>query len=216
MAMTKILSPLKRIGANSAAPTKVKQSAGTPRTKRRSMIAVGIGLVIVVGVAIWIIVHFGRDNRMAELADLRARQLDPSISQQERQEIEDQIRRIQQSLIPEVQNKAADGFAAFIQLMSTHAKQVLSLPEDRRMAAIDRDIDNERSMGAMFGGRGNQQPNSQKDAAGRPGFWPGPQATDAQRNAFRNRMLSTLPAETRAAVQNYMQLMQARRIQRGM
>ena len=215
MASTKIMSPLRRIGANSADPANAKPSAAKPMTKRRWVIAVGIGLPVVVGLAIWIIVHFGRDDRMADLAELRARLLDPSISQQDRQEIQDEIRRIQQSLMPEVQKKTADGLAAFIQLMSAHAKQVLSLPADQRMAAIDRDIDNERSMGAMFGGRGNQRPNGQKDAAGRPGGWPGSQATDAQRNAFRNRLLSTLPAETRAGVQLYMQLMQARKIQRG-
>ena len=113
-------------------------SAAKPTTKRRWMIVAGIGLVLVVGLAIWIIVHFGRDNRMADLAELRVRLLDPSISQQDRQEIQDEIRRIQQSLMPEVQKKTADGLAAFIQLMSAHAKQVLSLPADQRMAAIDR------------------------------------------------------------------------------
>ena len=81
-------------------------------TKRRWVIAVEIGLPVVVGLAIWIIVHFGRDDRMADLAELRARLLDPSISQQDRQEIQDEIRRLQQSLMPEVQNRAADGFAA--------------------------------------------------------------------------------------------------------
>ena len=181
------------------------------------MILAGIGLVAVVGLAIWIVAHFGKDNRMAELADLRGRLLDPSISQQERQEIQDEMRRIQQSLMPEVQRKAADGAAAFVQLMSAHVKQILSLPADKQMEAVDRDIDMMRSMGTAFGGRGanSNQGSSQNNTGGRPGGWGG-QGTDAQRNAFRNQMLSAIPAETRAEFQTYMQLMQVRRIQRGM
>lgn len=214
MASTKMMSPLARITSKSSAAPKATRPT-EKRTVKRGWIIAAIAAVAVVGLAIWIITHFGKDTRISDLAELRARLLDSSLSQQDRQEVQDEIRRIQQSLAPEIQKKAVDGAAAFTQLMSAHVKQVLALPEDQRMAAIDQDIETMRSMGTMFGNRGAQQPNGQKDSGSRPGGWGG-QGTDAQRNAFRNQMLSTIPAETRTDFQIYMQLVQVRRIQRGM
>ena len=217
------MSPLKRItgkpatakfGAAKSAAAQKSQRATGKRTAKRGWINGAIAAVAIVGLGIWIVAHFGRDTRMSELADLRAKLLDPSLSPQDRQDTQDEIRGIQQSLAPEIQKKAAGGAAAFTQLMSAHVKQVLALPEDQRMAAVDHDIDMMRSMGTMFGGRGPQQPNGQ-NAGGRAGGWGG-RGSNAQRNAFRNLMLSSIPAETRAQFQIYMQLVQVRTIQRGM
>src|SRR5947199_387651 len=69
------------------------------------------------------------------------------------------------------------------------------------------------TVAVLFGG-GKQGGDQSGQAKGSPG-WPGPQSTDGQRNAFRNQMLSSIPADSRAQFQNYRQFMQARAIQRG-
>jgi hypothetical protein len=160
---------------------------------------------------VWVIGHFWKDTRMADVIELREKLLDPSLSAEDRQLIQDQVQRRMQSLMPELQKKAADGGMVFLQLMIGHMNQVLALPADKRMAAIDQDLDN--PMSRMFGGGkgGGDRSGQTKGSSG----WPGPQSTDAQRNAFRNQMLSSIPADSRAQFQNYRQLMQARAIQRG-
>ncbi|HEY2148588.1 MAG TPA: hypothetical protein VGH32_11660, partial [Pirellulales bacterium] len=153
MASTKMMSPLERIAGKSptvqsSAVPKAALPAAKQTAKRRWVIA-AVAAVAVAGLAIWIIAHFGKDTRISDLADLRARLLDSSLTQQDRQGVQDEIRRIQQSLAPEIQKKAVDGAAAFMQLMSAHVKQVLALPDDQRMAAVDQDIERMRSMGTM-------------------------------------------------------------------
>jgi hypothetical protein len=191
------------------------------------------------GSVAWAVIHFSKDRRFDDLAALREKLLDPLLTKEKREEIQDEIQQRRESLMPEVQKKAADSSAIFMQMMTTHMKQVLALPKDQVMAAVDRDIDNMESMRQMFGqmGRGNRQ-GGQGDAkgnakngdrpstgrnddsrgggpGGRPPGMGGPMGTDAQRAAFRNQMLSSIPADTRATFTTYVQLFQARAGQRG-
>jgi hypothetical protein len=176
----------------------------------------GRGLALTVAVLfagaglVWVIGHFWKDTRMADVIELREKLLDPSLSAEDRQSIQDQVHRRMQSLMPELQKQAADGGMVFLKLMIGHMSQVLALPDDKRMAAVDRDLD---TMSKMFGG-GKDGGDRSGQAKGTSG-WAGRQSTDAQRSAFRNQMLSSIPADSRAQFQIYTQLMQARAIQRG-
>jgi hypothetical protein len=190
-------------------------------TRRRLTLAVA-ALAVILGL-IWAVGHFGRDTRMADINELREKLLDPSLAAEDRQTIQDEVHRRMQALLPELQKQTADGGTAFLQFWIAHMKDVIDLPDDKRMAAIDQDIDNMKSMSKWFrgggppGGKGSQsdRPASSQGSGGRGSGWPGAQSTEAQRNAFHNRLLSSIPADSRARLQIYMQLMQVRIIQRG-
>lgn len=207
MISPKSLAPNSRI--TSRPLSKPPSSRAKRMTKDRwlaltvAVLFAGAGLVCIIG-------HFWKDTRMADVIQLREKLLDPSLSAEDRQSIQGQVQQRMQSLMPELQKKAADGGMVFLQLMIGHMSQVLALPDDKRIAAMDRDLD---TMSKMFGGGkgGGDRSGQTKGSSG----WPGPQSTDAQRNAFRNQMLSSIPADSRAQFQNYRQLMQARAIQRG-
>jgi hypothetical protein len=199
----------RRIVSRPAAKTLSSRTKRMTKGRWLALVAIlfaGAGLV-------WVIGHFWKDTRMADVIELQEKLLDPSLSAEDRQSVQDQVHQRMQSLMPELQKKAADGGMVFMQLMIGHVNQVLALPSDKRMAEVDRDLDNMQSMSKMFGGGkgGGYQGGQTK---GSPG-WPGRQSTDGQRNAFRNQMLSSIPAESRAQWQIYTQLMQARAIQRG-
>lgn len=237
------------VAAAKSTPAKkaAKAPSGAPfKMTKKHWVAFGVFMLLfVIGVA-WAVIHFSKDRRFDDLAALRERLLDPLLTKEERQEIQDELQQRREAMMPEIQKKAADGSAIFMQFITTHMKQVLALPKDQVLAAIDRDIDNMEAMRQMFGqmGRGNRQGgqgdaktgprNADRATTGRndsnqpqdnsrgggpggrpPGMGPGPMGSDAQRAAFRNQMLSSIPADTRASFQTYVQLFQARAVQRG-
>jgi hypothetical protein len=208
MISQKSLAPNRRIASR---PSSKTPTSRTKRMTKGRWLALTMAVLFVGAGVIWVIGHFWKDTRMTDVIELQQKLLDPSLSAEDRQSIQDQVHQRMQSLMPELQKKAADGAMVFMQLMIGHMSQVLALPADKRMAAIDEDLDN--PMSRMFGGgnRGGDRSGQAKSSSG----WPGPQSTDGQRNAFRNQMLSSIPADSRAQFQNYRQLMQARAIQRG-
>jgi hypothetical protein len=210
MISPKSLAPNRRIASRPAAVT---ASSRTKRMSKRRWLALTVAVFFAGAGLVCIIGHFWKDTRMADVIQLREKLLDPSLSAEDRQSIRDQVQQRMQSLMPELQKKAADGSMVFMQIIIGHMSQVLALPADKRMAAVDKDLDSMQSMSRMFGG--GKQSGVQNGQAKGSSAWPGPQSTEAQRNAFRNQMLSSIPADSRAQFQNYRQLMQARAIQRG-
>ena len=234
----------------SPARSAAKARSGTPfKMTKGHWIAFGVVMLLLGGGVAWAVIHFSKDTRFDDLVALREKMLDPSLTPEERRDLQEEIQRRRESLMPEVQKKAADSSAIFMQMMTNHMKQVLALPDDQRLAAVDRDIDNMEAMRKMFGGRGgrpagqgearngdqsttsrndsnqksrNDSNQNRDDSRGRggpggrpPGFGGGPMGTDAQRAAFHNQLLSSIPADTRASFHTYVQLFQARAFQRG-
>ncbi len=203
-------------------------------TKRGWVTLATILLLLIAGGA-WAVWHFARDTRFEELAALRDKLFDPTLTADERQAIREEIQRTTESLQPEVQKQAMDSGAIAMKFFTAHMKKVLALPDKERMAAIDWDIDNMQAMMQMFRGgrRGGQQGDAKGDSKNgdRPGDKPsdpnanqnaggsgtnasggnggrqfgfgggGPPRTDAQRTNWRNQMLSSVPADTRATFQ---------------
>jgi hypothetical protein len=95
---------------------------------------------------------------------------------------------------------------------------LLALPPDKRMAEIDKRLDGIAAMQKMFGamqntgGAGGGQAGGQQGGRGPVMFGGG---GGGQSNAFRNSMLSRFPASSKAAFQQWNQLMQVRAQQRG-
>ncbi len=210
MISPKSVAPNRHIASR---PLRKPTSSQTRRMTKGRWLALTVAVLFGGAGMVWVIGHFWKDTRMADVIELQQKLLDPSISAEDRQSIQDQVHQRMQSLMPELQKKAADGGMVFMQLMIGHMSQVLALPDDKRMAAVDRDLDNMQSMSKMFGG-GKGTGDRGGQTKGSPG-WPGRQSTDGQRNAFRNQMLSSIPADSRAQFQIYTQLMQVRAIQRG-
>jgi hypothetical protein len=211
-----MISP-KNLAPNLRVASRPLPKAIPPKTRRMTngrwlasaaaMLVAGVGLV-------WIVGHFWKDTRIADMIELQEKLLDPSLSAEDRQAIQENIHRRQESLMPELRKKVMDGSVVFMELMIGHMNQVLALPDDKRMAAVDQDLDNMKSMSRMFG-RPSDRASSSKDSKPPSSNWPGAQSTDAQRTAFRNQLLSSIPADSRAQFQIYSQVMQARAMQRG-
>jgi hypothetical protein len=121
-----------------------------------------------------------------------------------------EISRKQSELPPEERRRLGE------QTMARRVNALLSMPPDKRMAAIDRQLDMIVAMQQMFGGgqntggAGGGQGGNQRG----PGMFGGG-GGGGNANGFRNRMISSIPASSKAAFQQVGQLFQMRATQRG-
>ncbi len=148
--------------------------------------------------------------------------------------------RKQMEALPEGLRKVAmeEGGKMIMQMMASRAKEVLAMPPAEQTAALDKDIDFMMSMrsefappksadkpGAAAGGTpatgGAATPPSGSsagaDAGPRPGGPGGPPINrdSPEAKQWKNRFLSSVPAETRVQMGQYRELMAARATQRG-
>lgn len=122
-------------------------------------------------------------------------------------------------------------------------KKLFAMPEKERIAEVDKQLDRmvdgmkrweqaQKDNAARSNAQAGSNPsqggtksgaNTPGGAAGQPGGGPGSgpppggfrAPTETQANQWRNRMLSSVPAETRSTMRMYGQLFQARALQRG-
>jgi hypothetical protein len=114
--------------------------------------------------------------------------------------------------------------------MGARVKFVMSLPDDQRMAEIDKDLDKQQGFrsfmqmasGNKDGGKPDSPPPGGAGAGGSSAGSgsPGPpmvgSRNDADRKQRTNSFLSSIPVENRVQWNQYRQLMQVRSIQRGL
>lgn len=190
---------------------RVAPSYSLPKQKRmtRGRWAALISVLLIVGLgAAWLMGLFGPDPRLAELRDLRAKADDQSLSEKDRRALFDEMRKKWQELPEDVRQKAMQN-AGPPRMMNRGPKvsEVLAMPVDKRNAALDKQIDD------MLKRQAEMAKNGQGQGGGPPaGFQP---PNQGQMNQWRNRMLSSVPADSRASFGIYRQLMQARAQQRG-
>jgi hypothetical protein len=193
-------------------------SYSLPKEKRmtRGRWAALISVLLIVGLgAAWLMGLFGPDPRLAELSDLRAKADDKSLSDKDRRALFDEMRKKWQELPEDVRQKAMQN-AGPPRMMNRGPKvsEVLAMPVDKRNAALDKQIDDMlKRQKEMEQRQAEMAKNGQGQAGGPPGVFQQP--NQGQMNQWRNRMLSSVPADSRASFGIYRQLMQARAEQRG-
>ncbi|HEV2971761.1 MAG TPA: hypothetical protein VGY55_17435 [Pirellulales bacterium] len=193
-------------------------SNGPPSKKKRMTkgrwILLASALVLGgIGVA-WAAGYFGPDSRLAELKELQAKIADPLLSDQDKRAFGTEMRKKVESLPQNLQQKVFQEMGSqFMKVQLKHVGDILAMPPEKQAAELDKDLDRIAAMSKQFEQMSKANPGSSGNG-GPPGF-PSAQATDAQRAAFRNQMLSSIPADTRAQFTTFFQLLQARASQRG-
>jgi hypothetical protein len=190
-----------------------------PLMTRGRVIALIAMLMITCVAAAWFTGLIGPDPRLAEIRDLQAKLGDQSLSDKDRRATFDEIRKkmdelpedVRQKLWQERMNGRGQGGPRGFGGVSP--SQLLAMPADKRNAELDkmldRMVDFQKQQAARNGQGGPGGP-------GGPGGGPrGPGGPGGPQNQWRNRFLSSMPAENRAAGSIMRQLMQARAEQRG-
>ncbi len=195
--------PGKRIAAVRVRPV---ENRGRRMTKKRwALLAVAI-LMVGAGV-VWARSYFAdepRDPRVAEIGAMWATMKD--VPEKDRFAKMGEIFKKFSALPPELQRKLQEeGMkrAASSGMMAPDVRKLLAMPTDKRNAELDKQLDQMLAM--------------QKMAALLPknvaAF--GGQGSGGQPNGLRNRMLSSIPASSKATLSQWFRLLQARATQRG-
>jgi hypothetical protein len=205
--------PGKRVAAVRMPPTakvRVPPAAkrSQPRMTKKQWAVVGVAILIVGAGAVWASgILRNPDARLAEIKEMWAKVKD--VPENERWEKRREIARMQSELPPAEQRKLAE------ESMARRLNALLSLPPDKRTAEIDKQLDGIVAMQKMFAGT----QNAGGAGGGQGGAQQGPQMAGGggggQPNAFRNSMLSRIPASSKAAWTQWGQLVQVRAQQRG-
>jgi hypothetical protein len=197
-------------------------------TRGRWIAAIAVLLFIGLGAA-WFTGLIGSDPRLAEIRDLRERSQDQSLSEQDRRAARDEMVKKWQELPEDVRFKAMQNAGPRGGMGRDRGpqrvNQLLAMPVDKRNAELDKQIDQEIEMRKRFeemakngqgpfGGQGGS--GGQGGPGGRGGPGGGPGGPQGGANKWMNARLSSTPADTRATFGIYRQLMQVRKIQRGM
>ncbi|HEV3415746.1 MAG TPA: hypothetical protein VG056_03000 [Pirellulales bacterium] len=179
---------------------------------RWSLLAVMV-LLMGVGVA-WAFGYFDSDPRLAEMRELRDKMFDPKTPEKDRFAMMGEAMKKMQALPPDLQEKLMRERPP--RMMSMGGPRVdLTLPPDKLMAEVDKSLDQMQERQKMFeqmrkaaaaNGPGGPPPG------GPPGGGPG---GPAGRQNWRNTFLSSVPADSRAQMTIWRELMQTRAAQRG-
>jgi hypothetical protein len=200
--------PGKRFAAVRMPPV---EKRGSRMTKKRwALLAIAI-LIVGTG-AVWASGYFDRDPRLVEIGEMWTKIKD--VPEKDRFAKMGEIFKKVSDLPPDLQQKLRDEAMKRGPppgMGGPDVGKLLALPIDKRNAEIDKQLD------AMLE-RQKQFEQMQKSAGQQGAGAPGPSmfgGGGGQPNAFRNRMLSSIPASSKAAWTQWGQLMKARANERG-
>jgi len=171
----------------------------------------------------WLLGWFSGNRALAEVQQLQSKLADPSMKDEERRALMEQMRAKMNSLSPDARRTAFDGMRqAFEKRSQQHIAQILAMSPADRNKALDADIDRMQKMRAQMdanaknaaasGTAGNASGNGQRGQGRAQRAF----ASDDQRvDRLRNRLDRGTP-EMRATRNAYMQLINARLQQRGL
>ena len=200
--------PGKRFAAVRMPPV---EKRGSRMTKKRwALLAVAI-LIVGAG-AVWASGYFDRDPRLVEIGEMWAKIKD--VPEKDRFAKMGEIFKKVSDLPPELQQKLRDEAMKRGPppgMGGPDVGKLVALPIDKRNAEIDKQLD---QMLAMQKQIEQMQKNGSQAGAGRGPFMFGG-GGGGQPNAGRNRMLSSIPASSKAAWTQWGQLMKARANERG-
>lgn len=175
-----------------------------PLVTRGRVIALIAVLMITCVAAAWFL--FGPDPPLAEVRDLRAKLGDKSLSENDRRATFEELRKLPDG----VRRKLSEERRGQGGPMGISPSKLLAMTEDKRNAELDKILDRIVDFQKQAAANGQGGPGGGGPGGGGP-RGPG----GGQQNQWRNRMLSSMPAENRASFGIMRQLMQARAEQRG-
>lgn len=183
-----------------------------PLMTRGRVIALIALLMITCVAAAWFL--FGPDPPLAEVRDLRAKLGDKSLSEKDLRATFEELRNLPEG----VRRKLSEDRRGQGGPMGVSPSKLLAMPEDKRNAELDKILDRMVDFQKQAAANGQGGPGGGGPGGGGPGGG-GPRGPGGpgggQQNQWRNRMLSSMPAENRASFGIMRQLMQARAEQRG-
>jgi hypothetical protein len=211
-----------------------RAGTGSPKASRKGrwiIIIVVCLLLVGGGVAagvVYALNHQPVDPRLAEVRDMRAEIMKDG----ELPDMRNPLNIVKglaiyakvKALPPELQQKFMEDMGNQMRdKMGARVKLVMSLPDDQRLAEIDKDLDKQqgfRSFMQMANGNKDGKPDGSPPGASGSSAGSGTPTVgsrnDADRKQRMNSFLSSIPVENRVQWNQYRQLMQARSIQRGM
>src|SRR5262245_24480585 len=189
--------------------------------KRVLIIGSIIGVIGLSGA--WLLGWFSSNRALAEVQQMQTKLADPNLKDDERRALTDQMRAKMNSLSPAARRTAFEGMrTAFERRNEQHIDQILAMSPAERNKALDADIDRMEKMRAQAEANAksaaNAQANNQNDSKKGPpgqGRRGGNPSDDQRVDRLRNRLDRGTP-EMRAKRNAYMQLVNARRQQRGL
>jgi hypothetical protein len=189
--------------------------------KRVLIIGSVIGVIGLTGA--WLLGWFSSNKALAEVQQMQTKLADPNLKDDERRAITEQMRAKMTSLSPDARRTAFEGMrTAFERRNEQHIDQILAMSPAERNKAIDADIDRMEKMRAQAEANAKSaasaQANGQNDSKKGPpgqGRRGGNPSDDQRVDRLRNRLDRSSP-EMRAKRNAYMQLVNARRQQRGL
>jgi len=202
-----------------AAQRKAPDYKNLPKGPKKPLMTRGraIGLIVLLMItclgAAWFTGLIGPDSRLAEIRDLQAKLGDQSLSDKDRRAVFEEMRTKMDALPEDARRKLWEDRRGQGPRMGVSPSKLLAMPEDKRNAELDKMLDRmvDFQKQAAKNGQGGPGGPGGRGPGGPGGGGPG----GGQQNQWRNRMLSSMPAENRATWSIMRQLMQARAEQRG-
>ena len=165
----------------------------------------------------WLLGWFSGNRALAEVRQMQTKLADPSMKDDERRALMEQMRAKMNSLSADARRTAFEGMrTAFERRNEQHIDQILAMSPADRNKALDADIDRMEKMRAqMEANAKSAQAGGQNDSKKGQGRRGGNPSDDQRVDRLRNRLDRSSP-EMRAKRNAYMQLVNARRQQRGL
>jgi hypothetical protein len=172
-------------------------------------------IVVLIGLTgAWLLGWFSGNRALAEVQQMQTKLADPNLKDDERRAMMERMRAKMASLSADARRTVFDGMRqAFERRSEQHIDQILAMSPADRNKALDADIDRMEKMRAQAEANAKAAANDSKK--GPPGRGRGNPSDDQRVDRLRNRLDRSSP-EMRAKRNAYMQLVNARRQQRGL
>jgi hypothetical protein len=178
---------------------------------RNKKTVLALAILLGLGTMAWALLPAGPDPQLVKVQQLQQKLFDPDAKfpdADRRKEFREEV----EKLTPE-QRESLMRENPFAKRMQQTVVGYFDLPEDKRVAALDKEIDRfEKFRKEMEKRRGSgDRPPGPPGGFGNRG-----NMSEGQQNEMRKRMLDNTSPQQRAMFSEYMQQMQDRRKQRGM
>ncbi len=170
-----------------------------------------LSILLGLGTMAWALLPAGPDPQLVKVQQLQQKLFDPDakIPDEDRRKAFGELRQEAEKLTPE-QRESLMRENPFAKRMQQTVVGYFDLPEDQRVAALDKEID-------RFEKFRKDMEKRRAERGGPPGgFGNRGNMSESQQNDMRKRMLDNTSPQERAMFGEYMQQMQDRRRQRGL
>ena len=171
-----------------------------------------LAILLGLGAMAWALLPAGPDPQLVKVQQLQEKLFDPDakIPDEDRRKAFGEFRQEAEKLTPE-QRESLMRENPFAKRMQQTVVDYFDLPEEQRVAALDKEIDRFEKFR-----KDREKRRGDRPGGGPPGGFGRGNMSDGQQNDMRKRMLDNTSPQQRAMFGEYMQQMQDRRRQRGL